>query len=430
MSAAHLHPFSDPVEIVATPPRQMVSGDGPYVTDADGNTFFDAVSGLWCASLGFNPPRLRAAATKQMGELAYYHSFMGRTCEITTELADRLVEKLPGHLAHVFFGTSGSEAVETSIKFARYYQIARGKPEKRRVIARDGGYHGSLHMSAALTSMAYCHDGFDLPLESVIRIRRPHFFGDGTPGETEPEFGARLVRELEELIDREDPDTIAAFIAEPAVGSGGVCFPPHGYWQGVQRVLAERDILLIADEIITGFGRTGQWFGCETWDITPDLMTMAKQLTAAVFPLSAVAISTAVHDVISAQAHTFGTFGHGVTYGGHPVGAAVALETLAIYEELDLPTHVGKLGERLASVIEPIAEMPSVGDVRSVGLLAAVEFNSSNPGEANAVAAEAERRGVLFRVIDNTIAISPPYISAPEQLDHMASILQQSISDR
>lgn len=424
---AHLYPFTDPVDALSSPPKQMVSAAGCTVVDADGNEYFDAVAGLWCASLGFNPPRLRDAAAEQMGRLAFYHSFMGRTCEVTDRLSERLVSHLPGELNHVFYGTSGSEAVENAVKFARYYQRAIGRPSKRLVIARYGAYHGSLIASACLTAMDYCHDGFDLPLNMVVRTGRPHYFADHEPGETEGEFATRRVTELEALIDKVGADNIAAFVGEPALGSGGVCFPPDGYWRGVQEVLRRNDILLIADEIITGFGRTGEWFGCQTWDIAPDLMTMAKQMTAAVFPMSAVAMTNKVYDVISKQAHELGTFGHGVTYGGHPVGAAIALETLAVYEELDLGAYVTELGETLETLLMPLTDLQPVGDVRSVGLMAGVEFQPEQPTMAKRVAEVAEANGVLFRVMDNTLGISPPYIVTNEQLTHMATTLHRSI---
>ncbi len=428
---AHLYPFTDPVTARATPPKQMVSGDGAYVTDTLGNTYLDAVSGLWCASLGFNPERLQKAATDQMGKLGYYHSFMGRTGEVTNHLAERLVEKLPNGIDHVFFGTSGSEAVENAIKFARYFQIGRGKSTKARIIARDGAYHGSGSISAALTGMSYCHDGFDVPLSEVIRTGRAHHFADAHQGESETDFAKRRVQELEELIVTQDPETICAFIGEPLMGSGGVFIPPEGYWQGVQEVLRKYDILLIADEIITGFGRTGQWFGSQTFGIKPDMMTMAKQLTGAMFPLAAVGMSAQIYDGLSEHAHRLGTFGHGVTYGGHPVGAAIALETLKIYEEMDLPVHIGAVGAHLRKALEPLQDMASVGNIRSIGFVAGIEFTKNgvpDDATARAVGEEAERRGVLFRIINNTLAISPPYICTTHDIDKMVQIMRDSIA--
>ncbi|MEM9048437.1 MAG: aminotransferase class III-fold pyridoxal phosphate-dependent enzyme [Pseudomonadota bacterium] len=425
-----LYPFTDPVIAAQTPPRMIVAGEGCWVTDADGNRFFDAVAGLWCSPLGFNPPRLAEAAKAQMDRLAYYHSFMGRSCAVTAALAARLTPHLPAPLAHVFFGTTGSDAVETAIKLMRYAQIARGKPDKMRVIAREGAYHGSGHISAALTAMPYCHEGFLLPAEAVLRTGRPHVLRDAEPGETERDFSRRRGRELDRLIRAADPGTIGAFIGEPAMGAGGVILPPEGYWAEIQEVLARHDILLIADEIITGFGRTGRWFGCETFGIRPDMMTMAKQLTAAVFPLSAVALSDDLHESIASQAHGFGILGHGFTYGGHPVGAAIALETLAIYEEMDLPAHIAALGADLEAALSPLGAMPGVAQIRRAGLLAAVEMRADTPHGAEIgrrVTLEAEARGVFFRAIGPVVAVSPPYIATPGDIAMLGRVMAASI---
>ncbi|MEM8850002.1 MAG: aminotransferase class III-fold pyridoxal phosphate-dependent enzyme [Pseudomonadota bacterium] len=420
-----IYPFTDPILAEAEPPRRIVSGAGAEVTDAGGHRFVDAVSGLWCAPLGFAPGRLADAADRQMRQLAYYHGFMGRTQDVTERLSARLVDHLPDGLDHVFFGTSGSEAVETAIKFARYYQAARGRPGKVRIIAREGAYHGSGQMSAALTAMTYCHDGFALPHDGVLRTGRPSYLHDAEPGEDECDFSRRRGAELDALIRAEDPGTIAAFIGEPAMGAGGVILPPDGYWAEIQDVLARHDILLIADEIITGFGRTGAWFGCQTWGIKPHLMTMAKQLTASVFPMSAVAITGEVRDTMASLAHELGTLGHGVTYGGHPVGAAVALECLDIYEELDLVAHVSALGDRLGQHLRNIARQAGVRDVRRAGLLAAVELE---PGLGARAGAEAEARGVFFRIIGDVLAIAPPYICTPDQIDGIMEVMAAAVS--
>ncbi|WP_308915508.1 aspartate aminotransferase family protein [Jannaschia sp. LMIT008] len=421
---AHLLPFTDPRAAEASPPRRMVRGQGATVWDVDGHAFLDAVSGLWCASLGFAPSRLRDAAARQMDELAYYHSFMGRTCAVTDRLSRELTALLPAGLDHVLYGTSGSEAVEAAVKLARYWQAGRGRPGKTRVIARDGGYHGSLVTSAALTSMAYCHDGFHLPADAVIRVGRPHVLRDADPGEDEQAFAARLVAELEATILDEGPDTICAMIAEPAMGSGGVMLPPEGYWNGVQDVLRRHDILLIADEIITGFGRTGRWFGCQTYGIAPDMMTLAKQLTGAVFPLSAVAMTGRIRDGIADHAHGLGTLGHGVTYGGHPVGAAVALEALAMYREMDLESHVARMGAGLEAAMAPVRALPGVLDVRRVGLMMGVELA---PGHAARAAAAAEDRGVLFRLIGDVLGIAPPYVTTDAEIARIGAVMADAV---
>ncbi|MFY0312160.1 aminotransferase class III-fold pyridoxal phosphate-dependent enzyme [Leisingera sp. D0M16] len=421
---AQLFPFTDPALAETDPPSRFVRGEGIRVTDADGKSCIDAVSALWCSSLGFTPERLTQALTRQMSQLAYYHSFMGRTPAVADELAARLVARLPG-MARVFFGTSGSEAVETAAKFARFYWNAKGRTDKKRIIAREGAYHGSGQMSAALTGLAYCHDGFDLPLDAVLRTGRPHYLQDAEPGESEIAFSRRRARELDALIRAADPGTIGAFIGEPAMGAGGVILPPEGYWSEIQEVLARHDILLIADEIICGFGRTGEWFGCETYGIRPDMMTLAKQLTASVFPMSAVAMTGEVYETIRSLGHEYGTFGHGVTYGGHPAGAAVALECLDIYEEMDLPAHTQRLGARIAAGLERLRGAPSVRDVRCQGMLAAVEMDTE--GLARAAGQEAERRGVFFRIIGPVLAIAPPYICTGEEIGEIMAVMQAAV---
>ena len=420
---AQLYPFADPVEAEAHPPRRFSQGEGIRVTDEDGKVYIDAVSALWCASLGFAPERLIAAATRQMGRLAYYHSFMGRTPEVADRLAHRLVDRLPG-MSRVFFGTSGSEAVETASKVLRFFWNAKDRPEKKRIIAREGAYHGSGQMSAALTGLTYCHDGFDLPLDAVLRTGRPHFLRDAEPGETEAAFSRRRGRELDALIRAAGPETVGAFIGEPVMGAGGVILPPDGYWAEVQEVLARHDVLLIADEIICGFGRTGRWFGCETYDIRPHMMTLAKQLTASVFPMSAVAMSEEVYSTIATLGHKNGTFGHGVTYGGHPVGAAIALECLDIYEEMDLPRTVKRIGDRIGVRLSSLRGAPGVLDVRRQGALAAVEFETE--AQARAVGEEAEHRGVLFRIIGPVLAIAPPYICTDADIDRIMTVMEDA----
>ncbi len=421
---AQVYPFVDPVSAETTPPVSFVRGSGIRVYDADGKAYIDAVSALWCSSLGFNPKRLQDVMQRQAGDLAYYHSFMGRTPEVANDLAEHLVARLPG-MARVFFGTSGSEAVETAAKFSRFYWNAKGQPEKKRMIARDGAYHGSIEVSAALTGMAYCHDGFDVPLDGVLRTGRPHYLRDAEPGESETAFSRRRGQELDALIRAADPGTIGAFIGEPAMGAGGVILPPDGYWDEIQEVLARHDILLIADEIICGFGRTGEWFACETYGIRPDMMTLAKQLTASIFPMSAVAMTEKVYEAIRSLGHEKGTLGHGVTYGGHPIGAAVANECLTIYEELDLPVHVKALGMRIEQGLRLLRQKPGVIDTRCKGMLAAVEFETAE--QAAMVGREAEGRGVFFRIIGPVLAIAPPYICTEAEIDDIMGVMHDAI---
>ncbi|MGD9139568.1 MAG: aminotransferase [Desulfobacterales bacterium] len=425
-----LYPFTDPVAAKERAPKAIMEGRGCYVTDTDGNTYLDAVAGLWCTALGFDNERLITAANEQMKRLPYYHSFMGRTAAVTRELGAKLVKKLPRGIDHVFFGCSGSEAVDTAAKLVRFYQNARNKPEKKKIVARFNAYHGSGQTSAALTGLTYCHDGFDLPGDNILRTGRAHYYADKESGESEIQFSKRRARELDELIQQAGPETVAAFIGEPVMGSGGAVPPAEGYWDEIQYVLKKHDVLLIADEIITGFGRTGTWFACEKYGIQPDLMTLAKQLSAAYFPVSAVGISAQVHDTIATLAHSFGILGHGFTYGGHPVGAAVALEAIKIYEEMSLPEHVEKLSAYLGAKLESVKALSVVGDLRITGLMVGVEMREdTSVGQdfAKKILVHAEAKGVLFRSIDNIVAISPPMNISESELDRVVEVLHQSI---
>ncbi|MET3595059.1 adenosylmethionine-8-amino-7-oxononanoate aminotransferase [Mesorhizobium shonense] len=427
---SHMLPFTDPRSAEGRNPKTMVSGRGCHVTDTEGNEYLDAVAGLWCASLGFSNERLVEAASKQLSTLPYYHSFLGRTAAVTDALARKLTEKLPVGMTKIFFGSSGSEAVDTAVKLTHFYQNARGKPEKKRVVARQGAYHGSGALSAGLTGLDYCHIGFDLPGAMVLRTGRPHYFGDAEPGESETAFSRRRARELDALIVEAGPESVAAFIGEPVMGSGGVVPPPDGYWEAVQEVLARHDVLLIADEVITGFGRTGSWFASQRYGLRPAMLTMAKQMTGAYFPMSALALESNVAEVIEKHAHELGTLGHGFTYGGHPVGAAVALEAVRIYEEMDLPNHVADRSNALNAALAPIKANPRVGNVRVIGLMAGVELvDGRDPATklARRVADEAERRGVLFRVIGPILGISPPYVVSDAEVELIGRTLVESL---
>ena len=417
-----LYPFTDPR---SGPPRVIVEGRGCWVTDEEGNRFLDAVAGLWCTALGWGDEELVEAAASQMRRLAFYHSFKGRAAEPTERLAETLVPMLPGDLSHVFFGTSGSDAVETAVKIAQFYQNARGKPEKKRIVARHGAYHGSGAVSFGLTGLPYVHGGFDQPAGLVLRTGRPHHYGEAHPNESSAQFARRRADELDREITAAGPDTICAMIGEPIMGAGGVIVPPEGYWGAVQEVLRAHDVLLIADEVITGFGRTGPMFACELYGIRPDLMTMAKQLTSAYAPLSATAVSSDVHEVLAQSAHAMGTFGHGFTYGGHPVSCAVALKALEIYARMGLPAHVGRLGDHMAARLATLRGRPGVGDVRGVGLIGAVELT---PGLAARAGAEAEARGVFFRVVDDSVCFSPPLIVTEEEIDHIVAVLGDAVA--
>ncbi|MGR3542150.1 MAG: aminotransferase family protein [Hasllibacter sp.] len=416
-----------PMSVPAMPVRQIVRGEGTTVWDADGNAFLDAVAGLWCASLGFAHEELAQAAYDQMTTLAYYHGFKGRSAAPADELAARLVAMTPEGIARVFLCTGGSEAVDTAVKFARAYRNATGEPGRKRIIARDGAYHGSLGMSAALTGMAYVKPGFDLPEDGVIRVGRPHHYREGRPNESERQFADRLVRELDEAIVAAGPETIAAMIGEPVMGAGGVLIPPEGYWSGVREVLDGHGIHLIADEVICGFGRLGTMFGSDLYDMRPDMMTMAKQLSAGLAPVAAVGMSEEIGAALDRQAAEAGLFGHGVTYGGHPAACAVALKTLEIYERMDVLAVVEEKGRALGAALERFRGMPGVGHVRRQGLIAAVEIAPDAGFTGADVGAEAEARGVFLRIIGDVLAMCPPYVVTEDEIGRIADVLEAAI---
>ncbi|HEY9549602.1 MAG TPA: aspartate aminotransferase family protein [Kiloniellaceae bacterium] len=417
--AYHLHPYTNARKNEAEGSLIIDRGEGVYVIDDQGNRYLEALAGLWCAGLGFSEPRLAEAAAKQMAKLPFYHSFAQKTATPVVDLAEKVVQITPAQLTKVFFANSGSEANDTAVKMVWYYNNALGRPEKKKIVSRIKGYHGVTIAAASLTAMPYVQTDFDVPIPNIIHTGCPHHYRFALEGESEAAFADRLARELEELIVKEGPDTVAAFIGEPLQGAGGVLIPPAGYWEKIQAVLRKYDVLLIADEVITGFGRTGNLFGCETFGIKPDMMTLAKQLSGAYMPISAVLVTDAIYQVLADNSARRGSFGHGYTYSAHPVCAAVALETLKIYEERDIVGHVRAMAPLLQDGLRRFAGHPLVGEVRGIGLIAAVELVADKAaktpfdpvGRAGAYfAARAQDHGVIFRNLGDTIACCPPMI--------------------
>ena len=369
-----LHPYTNLRLHQEIEPFVITHGEGIYVWDDQGNKLIEGMSGLWCASLGFSEPRLVEAATKQMQRLPYSHLFSHRSTEPAIELSERLIEIAPNDMARAFLVNSGSEAVDMAIKIVWYYNNAIGRHAKKKIISRKRGYHGITIASGSLTGLPYVHDGFDLPAIPVMHTESPHYYRDGKSGESEEDFCDRLAETLEAQIQQEDPDTIAAFIAEPVMGAGGVIVPPKGYFEKIQTVLDKYDILLICDEVICGFARTGEMFGSQTFNARPDLMTCAKQLSSAYQPIGAVLLTDKIYQGLMQGSDQYGMFGSGNTYGGHPVAAAVANETLNIYAELDIVNHVKTLEVQFLKRLAELKEHPLVGQARGVGLIGAVEI--------------------------------------------------------
>jgi L-2,4-diaminobutyrate transaminase len=419
--------------------------EGVVLTDVQGRRYIDAMAGLWCVNVGYGRGELARAAAGQMEELGYYHTFAGASNPPQIELADRLLRLLREQAglekpSRVFFGLSGSDANDTQIKLVRYYNNLRGRAEKKKIISRLGAYHGVSLASASLTGLAAFHHAFDLPMDGVLFTSTPHHYRNAKPGESEEEFSQRLADELEALIAREGAETIAAFIAEPLMGAGGVIPPPRGYFERIQPILAQHDILFIVDEVICGFGRLGSWFGSGHYGLEPDLISMAKGLTSGYFPLSAVVVSEEVWSVLEAGSEEVGVFAHGYTYSGHPVGAAVALANLDILESENLVENAARVGSYLQDGLRgALEDHTHVGEIRGEGLIMAVEFvadrASKQPfdpalGIQKEVAAEAARQGLIVRPLPSAgaaVALSPPLCLTEAEADQIVEILAKAV---
>jgi 4-aminobutyrate--pyruvate transaminase len=434
-----LHPYTNLVAHEARGPHIMTRGEGIYVWDDDGKQYIEGLAGLWCASLGFSEPRLAEAAKRQLDTLPFMHTFSHRSTLPVIELCERLIETAPGDLAKVYLVNSGSEAVDTAIKFVWYYSNALDRPEKKKIISRRRAYHGVTVAAGSLSALAYVQNGFDLPVDRFVQTDTPCHYRYGEPGESEADFATRLADSLDALIEAEGPDTVGAFIAEPVMGAGGVMPPPETYFDKVQAVLRKHDVLMIADEVICGFGRTGNRWGSETYGIQPDILTCAKQLSAAFLPIGAVMVSDKVYDAFTKQSATLGNFGQGNTYGGHPVPAAVALETQKIYEERDILGHVRRVAPHFQAHLAELGEHPLVGDARGVGLIGGVELvadkatKESYPAAVKAAVKASEKavkHGLFVRALpSDVLGICPPLIITEDEIDELFGRLRKGLDD-
>ena len=408
----------------------IVRGDGVYVYDDSGKEYLEGLAGLWCASLGYGNAELIEAITDQLKTLSYSHMFGGRTHNVVIQLAEQLSDMLPVKNSKIFFANSGSEANDSHIKMLRYYFNVTGEPQKKKIIALERSYHGVTVASAALTGLPANHTHFDLPVDAlgVIRAESPHYYRGRKDNETEREFCERIIGNLEDLILRENPETIAAFVAEPIGGASGVVVAPENYFPEVENLLTKYDIMLWSDEVICGFGRTGSPFGCQTMGFNPQLVSLAKQLSSAYLPISASVIPEYMHEAMIEPSSKVGVFGHGYTYTGHPAACAAALKTLEIYKRDNLFEHAAEMGEYLQTRLKEFDSHPLVGEVRGRGLLAAVELVANkDSGEAfddTSVGAYAKQacqdNGLLIRAVGgNSIAFCPPLIITTDQIDEM-----------
>lgn len=419
-------------------PQIWDRGEGIYVYDTDGNRYLEGMAGLWCTALGYGEKELARVAAEQMEKFCYGPLFAGKSNEPSIRLAAKLSEWVPIKGARFLFGCSGSDANDTQVKLMRYYFNAIGKPEKKKIISRGNAYHGVTMATAALTGLPAFHKHFDLAMDDVIHLTSPNFYRQGSDGESESEFADRLAAELEMVIEREGAETIAAMIAEPMMGAGGVILPPAGYFDRIQPILEKHEILLIDDEVVCGFGRTGNPFGCQTYNMRPTTMTMAKALSSAYQPISAVAVPPFMFDAIVEAAGGVGLFAHGLTYAGHPVAAAVALRNLELMEERGLMAHAARMGPILQDKLAPIADHPLVGNLRGIGLIAGLELVADKatkaqypPAEKMAfkVAAACLAEGLIVRALPgDVVAICPPLIIDEAQIDELVEKLGRGLN--
>lgn len=434
--ANHLHGYTNAQKHLELGPLIIERGEGIHVFDREGNRYIEALSGLWSVAVGFGEKRLVDAATKQLNKLPFYHTFGHKSHGPAVDLAEKLASMCPVKMSKVFLANSGSEANDTAIKMIWYRSNSIGQHERKKIISRNRAYHGVTIGSGSLTGLPANHASFDLPIPGILHTGSPHYWRDAKPEETEVEFSERRAKELEELIVSEGPETIAAFFAEPVMGAGGVIVPPAGYWEKIQEVLNRYDILLVADEVICGFGRTGRMFGCETFEIKPDIMVMSKALSSSYIPISALVINEKVAAPIIEESDRVGTFGHGFTGGGHPVAAAVALESIAVIEDNNLVENAARVGEHLQAGLRALNDHPLVGEVRGIGLIGAIELVTDKktrtglgrPGDLGAMASKALlSNGVITRNLGDAIAFCPPLVISEDEVGNLLSIVGSTL---
>ena len=426
-SAHHLHPFTTHHELREKGPRVISRAEGVYIYDEDGNEIIDGMAGLWCVNVGYGRQELVDAAAETMKTLSYYNLFFQTTTPYAAKLADLIAQKTPAGLDQVMFASSGSEAVDTAIKLIWYYWNLEGKPEKKAIIARQRAYHGSTVAGASLSGLPFMQGIFDLPLPRFHHVGpTPHYYEYGQAGESEHDFAMRCAKAVEDKILELGPDNVAAFAGEPVMGAGGLMLPPEGYWAEVERICRKYDVLLWSDEVICGFGRTGEWFGCQTYGFTPDIMTMAKGLTSGYVPLSAVALNKRMSDpIINADTE----MAHGFTYSGHPVAATVAIRNIELIEELGLVGERGaKTSRYFQEKLKTLNDHPLVGETRGVGLLGALEIVKDKktrerfqPGGAAGTICRGHcfGSGVVMRAVGDTMFLCPPLVISEAEIDEM-----------
>ena len=432
------HPATNLVVHEDSKPLILDKGEGIYVYDIQGNKYIEGLAGLWCNALGFGNESLVETAANQMQKFGYGSLFASKSHEPAIMLSEKLIEMSPYQEGKVFFGNSGSDANDTQFKLFTYLNNALGKPKKKKFLARKKGYHGITVASGSMTGIPANHKLFDLPLPNFFHTDTPHFYREQISNETEEAFVARLTSNLEELIIKEGSDSFMAMIAEPLIGAGGVLIPPKNYFPAIQAVLDKYDIPLIDDEVVCGFGRTGNCWGYETFSMRPSSITIAKALSSGYIPISAVIVPEDIFEPIKKASNDVGVFGHGYTYSGHPVACAVALRTLEIYEELNLFSHVEKIAPKFQERVNKLGAFEFVGEARGIGLIAALEIVKNKGTKENfdpygkvgkQIAEICQKNGLIVRAIGDVIAICPPLIITEEQVDEMFEILEASLTE-
>lgn len=424
-----------------SPQRIIAGGDGVYVTDIAGRKSLDGFAGLYCVNVGYGRTEIAEAISEQAHKLSYYHSYAGHASEAAIRLARMIIDRAPDHMSRVYFGLSGSDANETNIKLVWYVNNVLGRPEKKKIISRWRGYHGSGVMTGSLTGLELFHKTFDLPRTPILHTEAPYYFRRENLGQTEDEFSTYCAEKLEQLILDEGLDTVAAFIGEPVLGTGGIVPPPAGYWEKIQAVLKKYDVLLIADEVVTGFGRLGSMFGSAHYDIKPDIITIAKGLTSAYAPLSGSIVSEELWKILERGSDEFGVFGHGWTYSAHPLCAAAGVANLKLIDKLDLVTNSRETGAYFQKALhDAFDDHPIVGDVRGEGLMAAIEFVADkdgriffDPGQTVGakVSAAALKRGLIARAMPqgDILGMAPPLCITPSEVDELVGIARDAIHE-
>jgi 4-aminobutyrate---pyruvate transaminase len=431
-----IHPYTNLARHREVGPLILNEGRGIYLYDDTGKRYLEGMAGLWCTALGYGNQEIAEAGAEALRRVSFTHAFSGKSHDGVIELSEKLKEIAPCPASKILFGTSGSEANDMQIKLSWYYNNARGKREKKKIISRVRGYHGVTIASASLTGLPWVHNDFDLPIAGILHTSCPHYYRFGQEGESEADFAQRMADDLEQLILREGPDTVAAFIAEPLMGAGGVLMPPAGYWEKVNAILARYDIRFIADEVICGFGRTGNWFGTTTMGMKPHSISMAKAITSAYFPLSALTIEEDLYQAMLDESRKLGTFGHGYTYTAHPVGCAISLKTIEIYQRDKIMEHAAKMSPVFQMRLKKLADHPMVGEARGIGLIGAVELvadkATKRPFDPKKMVGAAtvnamQELGLIVRNIQDSIAFCPPLIITTDEIHEMFDMVERGL---